>query len=855
MADVSSVDLSITNEKLMSHLSNASEFLGAPLATTAGEPRAEDAQPDLLKALWRKKWLVMSFVIVGGALGYWYHMRRIPMYVAHADILVTLDGQRLSSLTSVDTGRVQLVPAAVERVIISSTPVLSRAIENNQLEHVTAFRGVEKTRAIGIIRSRLSIEPLDDENRSSSQILRLSYVSGDPLECVAVPSVVINAHDSFLKESQSGAGERIVTRIREASDLLREELDPLEKEYREFRESSPLMWDSEGVATNPYRAMMTSVYQQRVEMTVERTKLIGEIHSLESVLKNKDVDPTTLFALIQMNQPTYASGRREVSPMLRSDGSAAGQTGERLRFEEGARRRLELERELQPLVTKHESLSDEFGSQHPSVRRLRTEVDAMRNLLERLIESEERLSAAANAANAADLAARGVDWDPRQRAEAYLVLLKERLRTSQQQETELATLYEENRIQASRLSQYETTDMEFRRRMRNTQTLYDNVASRLQEIKLFDDNSIRRVVNVLNQSENATMIIPGKGRDLGMGAVLGMIIGSVLALLVDLSNRTFYTPEEVTQTLRLPVLSHVPTISLNRREVKTAATGPCDSMLVAYYQPKSQLSEAFRGARTQLFHLFRGQKSGVIVQVTSPHSADGKSLLAANLAVSIAQAGRRTLLIDADMRRPTQQLLFRQDGADGFSKVLAGAADINEAIVPGVVPNLDLLPCGKRPANPAEVLCSGDFANMLEWLRERYDYILIDSAPVLAVTDPSNIAPLADGVVVTFRLSRDARPASLQAIKQLDRVGARVLGVVVNDVGDFYGANSNGYSYTEVYGYGYGDDARRREYFQHDQSEPRLPVGMKGAVNGKAATGSPVPPSSPSLPGSPSELG
>ncbi|MGI9471440.1 MAG: tyrosine-protein kinase family protein, partial [Rubripirellula sp.] len=183
------------------------------------------------------------------------------------------------------------------------------------------------------------------------------------------------------------------------------------------------------------------------------------------------------------------------------------------------------------------------------------------------------------------------------------------------------------------------------------------------------------------------------------------------------------------------------------------------------------------------------------------------------------------LLIDADLRRPTQQDMFRKQSDLGFARVLTGESEgeISDTIIPGVVHNLDLMLCGKPPANPAEVLCSGSFANMLDRLREQYDYVIIDSAPVLAVTDPSNIAPLTDGVVVTFRLRRDARPSALQTIKQLDGVGATLLGVVVNDVGDYYSGSSNGYSYTDSYGYGYVDNSRLNDYFKPNEAESTGP--------------------------------
>src|SRR5262249_30432476 len=150
--------------------------------------------------------------------------------------------------------------------------------------------------------------------------------------------------------------------------------------------------------------------------------------------------------------------------------------------------------------------------------------------------------------------------------------------------------------------------------------------------------------------------------------------------------------------------------------------------------PMSDVAEAYRTVRTAVYF---GQSSGVAktLLVTSPSPGDGKTTLASNLAIAMAQAGNRILLLDADFRKPTQHKIFELDKRMGLSSVLAGQAKLADAIQHTSVPGLDVLPCGPIPANPSEILNSQTFADLLEQLTGRYDHVLLDSPPVMPVTD------------------------------------------------------------------------------------------------------------------------
>jgi len=226
--------------------------------------------------------------------------------------------------------------------------------------------------------------------------------------------------------------------------------------------------------------------------------------------------------------------------------------------------------------------------------------------------------------------------------------------------------------------------------------------------------------------------------------------------------------------------------------------------------PDSREAEAFRTIRTAIF--FRAPKGGArTILITSPAPREGKSTVVANLGIAIAQAGQRTLILDADFRRPMQYRIFGVDRkAKGLSLVLAGRMTPEAAIAHTDLENLDVLTCGPDVPNPAEMLNSDRFARLVNTLSFEYERILVDSPPVVAVTDAYILGALCHATILVLRAESSARKVAAHAREGLAGVGAKVLGVVVNDVsdkGDRYGCYTS-YGYPS-HGRGDGDNGRR----------------------------------------------
>ena len=242
---------------------------------------------------------------------------------------------------------------------------------------------------------------------------------------------------------------------------------------------------------------------------------------------------------------------------------------------------------------------------------------------------------------------------------------------------------------------------------------------------------------------------------------------------------------------------------------------------VAKWDLDSHYAEAARSLRTAVyFGMVEGE--GNLVQVTSPDAADGKTTVAANLAIAMAKAGQRTLLIDADLRKPRQAERFGLSEAKGLSTALSSDVAVEKLVQQSGLEGLDVLTSGPIPANPAEVLGSARFASLLETLGKKYDRVIVDSPPVLPVTDARIIASRCNVTLMTLRVDKTTRKRAAAARDSLIGAGAKILGVALNDMPSGIGY---GYGYGYGYGkYGYGEDGKRSASVVPDGMDEEVPA-------------------------------
>ena len=269
---------------------------------------------------------------------------------------------------------------------------------------------------------------------------------------------------------------------------------------------------------------------------------------------------------------------------------------------------------------------------------------------------------------------------------------------------------------------------------------------------------------------------------------------------------TMDMPEEAVNEVETPATPEASNVEAeaerNAAEVKSAVAGEKANKRTAF-----QVMEAYKMIRTNLLFSLATTDSRVVVFSSAEPSA-GKSTLSANLAIVMAQTGARVLLVDADMRKPSQHRNFKKTRSLGLSKVLGGLNTLDECLHHNVKPNVDLITSGPTPPNPSELLGSARMKSLLEELENRYDYIFVDMPPLCVVADALVVAPNAAGVVLVARHNQTMYDEFSEALEKVETSGAKLLGVVLTDmkVG------------TGNYGrYGrYGRYERRRYYQRYD---------------------------------------
>lgn len=308
-----------------------------------------------------------------------------------------------------------------------------------------------------------------------------------------------------------------------------------------------------------------------------------------------------------------------------------------------------------------------------------------------------------------------------------------------------------------------------------------------------------------NQANTLTLVEPAEpnytpiGPQVFSNVLLAGAIGALLAvgaiLLLEYLDDTVKNGEEIAELTGLPFLGIIPRVREKATEV-----------LLTQQQPRSAFSECFRTLRTNL--QFSGFDRPLrTILVTSPQPTEGKSTVVANLGVVLAQAGRRVIVVDTDLRRPILHHIFDKENDWGLTGALFGEGTrTDDGLLPTEVENLLFLPSGPLPPNPSEILGSQRMGDFLSHLQEQADVILLDSPPLLTMADASVLAARVDGVVLVADSGKTRREALKKAAEMLRRVGARILGVALNRVG----LHSEGYSYY-YYSYYYSDESERRK--------------------------------------------
>jgi polysaccharide biosynthesis transport protein len=328
--------------------------------------------------------------------------------------------------------------------------------------------------------------------------------------------------------------------------------------------------------------------------------------------------------------------------------------------------------------------------------------------------------------------------------------------------------------------------------------LYDGLQQRLQEAGIMAGLHTTSIHIVDNADTPTYPSHPRKASNLAIGIGAGLLLGFSIAFLLESMDTNLKTMTDIEQALQLPLLAAIPSV-----ETEELLPSKFKEFAVAKGASSwSRIAEALRGMRTSILLSSPGAPPKVIM-ITSTRPAEGKSSVATLMAITFALNGSRVLLIDADLRRPSVHLRFRIGKGVGLSSLLSGKSTLKESVVEwSELPNLHIMTSGPVPPLPSELLGSKEMEQLIAGLRPEYDFVLIDTPPVLAVTDASILGRLTDSAILIIRYGAAQRHVVQRCIDLLDRSGTHLLGVAVNVV-DFKAPEYSEYygrKYYEYYG-------------------------------------------------------
>jgi capsular exopolysaccharide synthesis family protein len=727
-----------------------------------------------------RKNVVVAALLVSGLLGALYYATATRYYSAKASLLVMQPGNDMldQSAMSSAASRQSLMPTYES--LITSVKVLEGALPHIPPEDCIDLAHLKRQQWPKALRANLSAQTVRFTN-----IIEIEYLSKDPKAAVSVVKAIVESYLDFMDRTHKGTANEVIDVLTRQKTQVAEQLAAKEDELQAARQQAgDLGAGTDDKARHPLMQQWTSFNEALVETQKQRVAMEATLHSIETSLRNGDG--------LEQHIMTVADivGREFLLESLGIN-------------QQNAAVQSTLEREMLADQAKLQAMEKHLGPQHPEVLALQ---ERIRQTQQYLIEYPQR--------------------GQQRLAEIKETRLGPMLRDMMRQkldetwQKELSLKAEADRAQAAarglsdQLARIDRLDHEVTRLRDWDDLLRDQLA----KVDGKQDGPGILVAPLNEPTIASSPVSPSATRVVLLAIMAGLAMGLLGVYVLDTLDDRFRSLEEMQRQLRAPVLSMV-----RRLELKDCAG--LDALQV-YSHPDAAESEAFRTLRTALS--LASEASARIV-ISSAEPGDGKTTILANLAVAYAQSGKRTLIIDADLRRPGLTTMLALREADGLSTVIRGRDDVVGTAMAHVrasgVEGLDVLPSGPRPTNPAELLASGRFSELLAWAESVYDHILIDSPPALATSDAAVIGRLVDGVILVVQPEKNRRRLVLRAVESFLTLKINLLGVVINRVATHRDGDYYGYGYGGYYGYHYGYDEDDKSDKLGDQrqcpAEPR----------------------------------
>ncbi len=725
-----------------------------------------------LRGLWRKvrkrKWLIVAIVLIATMIVAVESFRTKSLYLAKTKIAISKQGMVVKAgdlvLEADDSERVK-----TDMLMLSTHPLLEEVIVRLKLDQNPQFPEVKNRKSVveavktiwakfkgapnatAVIAAPLNISPSQENTRSAAESERLApyvellqenlfieqipetralainYSHTNPIIAQAVANGVAQVFLDFSFQSKTSKYTSSFNWLDRTTRGLRAQMEQAERALADYSSSHNFFSLESGAEKQSLTiGKLATLYGQELKAETDR------------ILKQ------SLFEEVRR-------GRVAQLPEAFSDS-----------------RTVQWQNELGKLQIKSSELNSRFGLDNPKVAELQQQMKELQNLIEASTKQlEERLRA---------------DYERASREEKLIKDSLEQARNEAIQQNQAA-------IQLNVLKQNSDT----------ARALYNDFLQKTNQANI-QVNEQQNDLKIIDPARIPNQPVgPRRLRAILIAMFLSLVSGIGLTLLLEYLDNTVKNVEDVARATQLPTLALIPsmdTVSARALGQKQSVKKDIQNGAVSGLAPRgmqaegnglatldgmSSVVEAYRMLRTSVLLSAAGNPPKTIL-ITSSQPGEGKTTTAVNTAISLTQLGSRVLLVDADLRRPAVHKAFKISHSRGLSNYLSGNVALSDLIIDLPIPNLSILPCGPIPPNPAELVSSERMKEMLRVLSQLYDHIIIDSPPLINVTDPVILSTMVDGTILVVQASRSTRDMLRRSRQELSGVGAKIFGVVLNNV-------------------------------------------------------------------------
>ncbi len=709
----------------------------------------------------RHLWPALTLILVFATLGILRAYRATPIYAASAKILVERSGPRVTKFEDVVQPSVEWWGQEyykTQEELVESRAVMEIALEQPGISEMFQSGPVEPER-FSIVRSVtrtvaavLGIPPstppepwqrlrnsVTAKHVNDTHFISVRSESADPARAAKIVNAVAKAFVRYHMLRRLEISNDVFLFLQEQKEKEEAALRESEQQLQQFREKSLISSLDASDKEHPVLKRLSLLNSQLTEKQLQRIDIEAQWRVIQQALdENTDLADTgseKLFSVPVIQQDTTINGIRSELVKAESDLSA---------------------------------LKDIYGPDHPRMQTAQSQIDLLQKKL------REALNSVASS-------------------------LGTQLKMLGEEEKELGRQYNDQNVAALDLAKSSVAFQRLENEVERHQKLYQVLVERMSEVQLTSDYTKTNVEVVEEASIPNAPFAPNKARMALVSIFFGLLLGIGLTFVLEHLDDTVRTPDDLELWVGVPALGFVPKIEVK----KTVENKSSYKALVSTMEPSSSAVEAYRNIRTNLYFSRPVEESKVLV-VTSGGPGDGKTTTACNLALIIAQSGKRVLLVDADFRRPQVHRLFSLDPKTGLSNILIGDATLQQAVKKSVhdlevIDRLDILCAGPTPPNPTELLESAGTRKLIAEMRDKYDRVIIDTPPVLFVSDACILSTLSDGVILVVKSEKRTRGHAARARKQLAKVSAKVIGGILNGVK----VSRFGHYYSDYFYHGY----------------------------------------------------